>query len=403
MRIGTRLFALLVLVGAALAGETKPEKAKTQADPAAIDKLIAQLSADSFQEREDAVRRLIAIGPPALRALRRIADDKQADPDLRLRAARAAYAISTVKIDMVRRLGEHTGQPNNVDSQWARRSAVSSDGKRGVTAGWDGIRYWDLASGRQIRFFGKNKQGFWALSFSADGHRVIAGGSKVCLFDVNTGKSLHEMTGHTHVVWGAVLTKDGKQALSGAQDKSIRVWDTATGKQVRAFKNVRDHARCMALSPDGKILAAGHFAADGAPGTVRLWNVEKGTEIRAMPGHEAPISSIAFSADGKFLVSSSFDKTIRIWRVADGRELKRLKGHTGAVEGAAFTPDGQRVVSCGAQDDPTLRLWDAVSGKQLGLSEQVPEGLLSVAVLPDGRQALTTGKDGAVRLWRWER
>jgi WD40 repeat protein len=200
-----------------------------------------------------------------------------------------------------------------------------------------------------------------------------------------------------------VLTADGKQALTGAWDRSIRVWDVANGKQIRTFKGVRDHVRCLALSPDGKLLAAGHFAVVNGPGTVRLWDVEKGTEIRTMSGHELEITSIAFSADGKLLLSSSFDKTVRLWRVADGKEVKCLKGHTNRIEGAAFTPDGQQIVSCGAEQDPAVRLWDASSGKQLGESEQVDGGFLSITALPDNRHALTTGKDGAIRLWRWIR
>lgn len=402
MRRCTHLLAPLVFL-AFLVTAAAEEKAKSSEDAEAIDKWIARFGAESFAQREEAVRRLIAIGPSALAALERTAADVRVDADVRLRAARAAYAIETVKIEQVRMVGEHNGEPNNIGSQWARRVAVSPDGKRAVTAGWEGIRYWDLVGRKQIRLFGENNQGYWSLAFSADGRRVIAGGNKVYLFDVATGKLLHAMAGHSQVVWGTLLTADGKQAVTGAWDQSIRVWDTETGKEVRAFKKVRGMVRCLALSPDGKLLAAGHFNGDGTPGTIRLWDVAQGTEIRALPGHEMEVSGITFSADGKFLLSSSFDKTIRLWDVADGKEVKRFQGHAGRVEGAVFTPDGRRIVSCGAEDDPTLRLWDVSSAKLLGVSERLQEGFLSLAVLPDGRQCLTTGKDGVVRLWRWMR
>lgn len=404
MRVAIGRFTLLVLALAAMAGENQSGKTKPPADADAIDKLIAQLGADSFQKREEAMRRLIAVGPPALAALRRMAEDKRADPDVRLRAARAAYAIATVKFEMVRRLGEHQGESNNPAFRRATRVALSPDGKYVVTTGTDNIRYWDLASGKQIRAFGAIKQGYRSVSFAPDGRRILAGGrrGKVHLFDVHTGKLLHEMTGHNQEVWGVLFTADGLQALSGSFDRTIRVWDTATGKQVRAFTGVSDLVRSLALSPDGKLLAAGHCAT-GNPGTVRLWDIAKGTEIRALKGHESDITGVAFSPDGKLLVSSSFDQTVRIWRVADGKELKCLKGHKAHVECAVFTPDSRRVLSCAWDEDPTLRLWDAESGKQLGVSEKLSEGLLSIAVLNDGTHALTTGKDGAVRLWRWER
>ncbi len=385
--------------------ENKPEKTTAPSDAENIDKWIAQLGAESFKEREEAIRRLIAIGPAALGPLRRIADDKHADPDVRLRAARAAFAIATVKIEMVRRLGEHNGVPNNPNYRWVARVAISPDGKHAVTAGMDALRYWDLANNRQIRVFGENKQGYWAVSFSLDGRRVVAGARNrsACLFDVNTGKLLHEMRGHAQEIWGAVFTADGKHALTGSWDHTIRVWDTATGKPIRSFKGVRDSVRCLTLSPDGKLLAAGHFAVVNGPGIVRLWDVEKGTEVRSMKGHELEITSISFSADGKSLLTSSFDKTIRLWRVADGKEEKCLRGHTGRIECAVFLPDGRRVVSCADESDPTMRLWDVQSGKQLGQTEPVEAGFLGIAALPDGQHALTTGKDGAVRLWRWAR
>lgn len=385
--------------------ESKPEKTNEPADAEDIDTWIAQLGADTYQEREEAIRRLIAIGPPALKALRRTADDKRADPDVRLRAARAAFAIATVKIDMVRRLGIHNSDPRNKNFRWATRVALSGDGKHAVTAGMDALRYWDLASGKLIRIFGQKKMGYWSVSFAPDGRRVIAGSRNhnAYLFDVNTGKQLCEMGGHAQEVWGALFTADGKQALTGSWDRSIRVWDAATGKQVRVFKGVRDSIRCLALSPDGKLLAAGHFAAANGPGIVRLWDVAKGTEIRAMKGHKLEITSISFSADGKTLLTSSFDKTIRLWRVADGKEVKSLKSHTGRIECAAFTPDGRRIVSCADESDPILRLWDVSSGKQLGETEAVQEGFLSIAALPDNQRALTAGKDGTVRLWRWVR
>lgn len=419
MPVRKRLFVQLMILLAILIGgripltaqsdsKDKGKKSESEIPPAnaaTLEQLIAQLGADSYQEREEAIRRLIAIGPPALGTLRRVADDKQADPDIRLRAARAAYAIATVKIDMVRRLGAHSGEGKTPSFHWATRVALAPDGKHAVSAGMDALRYWDLAAGKQIRVFGQKKNGYWSIAFSRDGSKIIAGARNrnAYLFDVNTGKQLAEMAGHTQEIWGVALTADGKQALTASWDHSIRVWDAATGKQVRTFKGVNDSVRCLALSPDGKRLAAGHFTAVNGPGIVRIWDVAKGTEVRSMKGHEMEITSISFSPDGKSLLTSSFDKSIRLWRVSDGKELKRFKGHTGRIECAAFTPDGKRAVSCADEGDPSLRLWEVSTGKQLGVSEPVAEGFLNIAALPDGKEALTTGKDGAVRLWKWTR
>jgi WD40 repeat protein len=407
LRAGTVLLLGMGLLGGGLMlarSGAQDEAAKTKPPPASpetIRELIKQLEDTSFKVREEAIKRLAAIGETALPMLRKVADDRSADPDLRLRAARAMRQIEQAGFGEVRRFEGHQG-PN---FRWATRIAVTADGRQAISAGFDALRHWDITSGKQIRTFGANNSGYWAVSLSGDGRRVLAGGGDriARVFDVQTGQELRQLIGHGGAVWGAVLSADGKKAVTGAWDNSLRYWDVETGKELRAFKAVRGNVRCLALSADGKFVAAGHFIQVNGPGTIRLWDVEKGQEIRAFQGHTQEVTSVAFSADGKTLLSSSFDHTLRLWTVATGKEIKRLMGHTNRIEGAAFTPDGKRVVSCGAEQDPMVRLWDVTSGKQLFASEPVAEGFLSVAVLPDAHHALTSGKDGVLRLWHWAR
>ena len=401
-------FGVVLLLGLALLvggpSDARDEAAKNGppvANAETIAALIKQLDDPLFKNREDAIKRLVAAGETALPMLRKVADDRSADPDVRLRAARAIRQIEQAGFGEERRFEGHHG----TNSRWATRVAVTADGKQAVSVGFDALRLWDLAGGKEVRAFGATNTGYWAVSLSRDGRRVLAGGGDhvARVFDVQTGQEIRQLIGHNSAVWGAVLSDDGKRAVTGAWDQSLRVWDVDMGKEIRAFKAVRGNVRCLALSPDGKFVAAGHFLQVNGPGTVRLWDIEKGQEVRAFEGHTLEVTSVAFSADGKTLLTSSFDKTLRLWTVATGKEIKRLTGHTNRIEGAAFTPDGRRVISCGAEQDPTVRLWDVASGKQLFASEPVAEGFLSVAVLPDGHYALTSGKDGVLRLWHWTR
>jgi WD40 repeat protein len=399
MRFFNLSFLLVAMLSTAFGGESNQDKDASKTDADAVEKWLSQLNATEYQQREEAIRGLISVGPSAIAPLERLADDLNADPDVRLRAARAAFAIGAIKIELVRTLGG----PNDRDPSWSRRVALSPDGKYAVTVGGQAIRYWDLAAGKLIRTFGENNNGFWSVVFSPDGKSIIAGGNKIYIFDVNTGKLSASLSGHTRDAWGIARSLDGSRVFSGAWDQSIRVWDVKTGQAARVFKNVRGMVRCLALSPDGKLLASGHFNADGGPGTIRLWDVEKGEEIRSMAGHQMEVTSISFSSDGKHLLTSGFDKTVRLWNVADGKEIKRFQGGMNRVECAVYTPDGRRILTCGDETDPYLRMWEVSSGKLLSESERVEQGLLAVAALPDGRQCLTTGKDGTVRLWRWSR
>lgn len=215
-------------------------------------------------------------------------------------------------------------------------------------------------------------------------------------------------------VWGAVFLAGGKEMLTASWDRSIRVWDLETGKENRVFAGVRDPVRCVAVSPDGKTLAAGHYKDLGnrhGPGIVRLWDIASGNEIRSFEGHTEEVAAIAFSPDGKIVLSAGYDKNMRLWDVATGKELRRLAGNPiQYVEYAVFTPDGKRIVSCGTGGQGTnfnvrnwsVRVWDATTGKQLVESEEIRGGVMGLAVLPDGRRCLTGSRDGIVRLWEWK-
>lgn len=381
-------------------GGASPRLAQGQApsvDPQLIQQLIRQLGAESFRQREAAMQRLRAIGEPALIPLRRAAREYP-DPEVRQRAARLIRLLENSLLVQLQQMRHAAGR-----LPWVTRVAVTPDGRRAVSAGLDALRLWDLSSGQEIRAFGQNAAGYWALAFSRDGRRLIAGSGdgSAYVFDLEKGQLLQRLQGHKGEVWGAALSADGTRAVTGAWDRSLRTWDVTQGKELGVFKDVADSVRCLALSPDGKWVAAGHFRAEKAPAVVRLWQWSTGRQVRVFTGHAQEVTSVAFSPDGKHLASSSFDGSVRLWNVATGQEERRFKGHASRVEYVAFTPDGQHLVSCGDEADPTVRLWDIASGEQVFQSPPVGAGFLCIAVLPNGRQWLTTGKDGVLRWWRW--
>ena len=196
------------------------------------------------------------------------------------------------------------------------------------------------------------------------------------------------------------FSPDGMRLASASYDGFVRLWDAATGTEIRQFVGHTDGVTSVAFSPDGMRLASASY-----DGTVRLWDAATGTEIRQFGGHTRWVTSVAFSPDGMRLASASYDGTVRLWDAAAGTEIRQFVGHTDYVNSVAFSPDGMRLAS--ASDDRTVRLWDAAAGTEIRQFGERTGSVSSVAFSPDGESLVsatnpksnTIGGSSTIHLW----
>jgi WD40 repeat protein len=208
-------------------------------------------------------------------------------------------------------------------------------------------------------------------------------------------RPVRELRGHTGWVISVALSPDGRLALSGSHDRTMRLWDVATGQEKRRFKELGDWVEAVAFSPDGRQALSG--CEDR---TVRLWEVDSGRKLKCFQGHKSGVRAVAFSPDGRRALSGGKDGTVRLWDVTTGKELRYFDGHHNQVESVAFVPGGGQVLS--GSWDQKLRLWDVETGREVRQFEGHTSGVESVAVSDDGRLALSGGGDATVRLWDLE-
>lgn len=387
--------------------EARGEDKKTSQEQ--IKRLVTQLGDDDFAKRVRAKKQLQTVGEPALDALRKAADSSR-DAEVRKAAKELVEAIERKSSGLLHVFGGHGNRVNGV--------AISSDGKRAVSASWDGsLRYWDLEKREVIRTIHGHRNAIMSVALSADGKRALSGSSDrtMRLWDLATGKQLLSIAGHPQTVWDVAFSPDGKKALSGCSDGIARLWDLEADKMLFALETHKGgRAWTVAFTLDGKRAVSGGGDAFESKGrteaSLRLWDLATGKEIRRFVGHTKDIRRVAISPDGKRLLSGSFDGTTRLWDLQSGKEIRQLDGTGHFVEAVGFTRDGKRAVCCygsrsidtvyNADPSCSLRLWDLDTGKLVKQFRGHTAPVLCLAISRDGRFLVSGSADLTMCLWQ---
>jgi eukaryotic-like serine/threonine-protein kinase len=261
------------------------------------------------------------------------------------------------------------------------------DGKHLASGGKDGIViYWDAATGQIVRRFAKHPQDVRAIAFSPT-HDLIAtaSGLTVRLFDIR-GQEIRRLSGHSGSVKCVAFSRDGKRLVTGSDDKSIRVWDAASGREV--LRLGRHTAGINALT---FVADTTQIASASKDQTVRVWDLRSGLETHCFEASAGAVLDVAVSADGKRIASGHFDTSIRLWDLEADRELGELTGHKQMVSALAFAPKVGYLVSAG--QDHTLRLWNLATLTEVACASYHDAAINAISISPDGTRIVTAGAD----------
>ena len=250
----------------------------------------------------------------------------------------------------------------------------------------------ELVAEKAIRLDSKGAR-IWAYAFSLDGTRALTGGDNtVRLWDLDTGRCLRVLEGHTGIVYEVEWDAYQRRALSSSADKTVRLWDVDTGRCLRVLTGHMSQVGCVAWSADQRRVLSGSM-----DNTMRLWDVDTGRCLRVFEGHTEWVQSVTWSADQRRALSGSADNTMRLWEVDTGRCLRVLEGHTDQVRRVAWSADQRRVLS-GSMDN-TMRLWEVDTGYCLRVLKGHTGYVEGVVWSADQRRAFSGDEKGGVRVW----
>jgi WD40 repeat protein/serine/threonine protein kinase len=206
---------------------------------------------------------------------------------------------------------------------------------------------------------------------------------RLCNLDLRTMQD----TGHVHA---AIFEPLGGKWLASAGDAGIKIWETATGRQLHALKQHKGPVMMLAASADGRMLASASH-----DNTVKCWETGTWRLIHNFK-HPSRVANVAFNKDSTLLGSTCVDGVVRVWDTRTGGKIE-LRGHNGFARGIAFSPTGKMLVSTGI--DHTIRFWDPLSGKPIRDPITMAAAPHGVAFSPDGEKLAVASNDHTVNLW----
>jgi WD40 repeat protein/serine/threonine protein kinase len=281
----------------------------------------------------------------------------------------------------------------------------SPDGTRLLTASADGrVGQWDARIGRLVApFYDRHTSLLFSAAYSPDGRWIASAGEDrvIRVWQARDGQDMAILHGHTGHVREVAFAPDGRRLVSrsmpqagvAAAETTVRVWDVDPQAPLPALRGHKGSIDALAYSPDGRWLASG-----SSDRTVRLWDAATGLACATLP-HDDFVSGLAFGPEGKWLLTGDCHSgLLRIWDVVTARVRKQIRVHDGNLRfgSMAVSPDATRVAANSEDKDfknQRLTVYDIASGKPLYSAEGV-----ALAYSPDGRWLAVRAPDATTVL-----
>jgi WD40 repeat protein len=269
------------------------------------------------------------------------------------------------------------------------------------------VQLWDLKARRGSAPLRGHPGGAASLAFSPDGRTLATGGADhtVKLWDHPGQREEVALRGHTGVPGSVSLSRDGRTLAwvsrgnqPNAAGTQLAVYDLVRGMYLSVLRGHGRPIRCLALSPDGKVLASA-AGGDEEPAELLVWEVTTGRLVQALSAAGEGVTALAFHPDGKTLATAGRDDTVKVWDIDSGKMRLWMKASARPALALAFSGDGYSLAAGTGREGKSgaIDVWDSTTGALRG-SMSAHDGVRCLAIAPDGSLVAHADAAGQVHL-----
>ncbi|HEY1066610.1 MAG TPA: hypothetical protein VGE52_10890, partial [Pirellulales bacterium] len=205
-------------------------------------------------------------------------------------------------------------------------------------------------------------------------------------------QDIRHLAGHTKAIYTVAYSPDGKLLITGSFDKTVKIWDRASGRVLRTIADHKEPVLSVAVSKDGL-----RFASGGLDKIVKVYDVPVTSPVFDAPNQPAEFTSLSLSRDGKWLLVGDKGKGLRLWNAETNQLVRDYPGVAAEIIATAFSADANTVWA--VQNDGVVRGWTREKGEPVG--SFVSPNLTTFTALTDNKQFFTGGSDGVGRVFSW--
>jgi len=267
--------------------------------------------------------------------------------------------------------------------------------------GWEWYRLLWLSDRSQRTIH--SESGGRCMAISPDGGRVVLGmgTGSLRMLDTATGRELFTTRERACSVASVAFSPDGGRLVMCVDGAAMpAVLDAVTGEELLTLPTFKKPQRVLsvAFSPDGNRIVTGGYAGQGI---IRVWNAATAAELMSFGDHGTAIWDVAYALGGERIISAGDDGTAKVWDAASGAELLTIRCHIRNCGIVAVSPDGLRAATASQESGrtETVKVYDLTSGEGSVELHGHTGAVLAIAFSSDGGRIVTSGEDGTVRLW----